>query len=316
MARQRYVGVGAGLSLHVLTWPAARSTPKPSAGADMPRADAIGSRADADGSRADAAPILLLHGLASSARSWEPVAKRLAAAGHHVVAADFRGHGLSDKPDDGYDLATFASDLVSLMGALKLDRPVLVGHSLGAFVILEAFARNSDLGRLVRGVVLVEGGLVDASAQFDTLDDCLALLMLPPVAGMPAPRLEGYFRHTYPDWSDERVAGSMAGLEVKADGTVEWWLSPARLQALACSMWEQDVEALCSTLTAPALWIVADTGDAAWTEEKTVAAATVARTLPRSRVTWLVAEHDVHAHKPEEVAALILGSVEDGYFPG
>ena len=159
MARHRYVGVGAGLSLHVMTWPAAWSTPKPSAGADMPRADAVGSHADADGSRADAAPILLLHGLASSARSWEPVAKRLAAAGHHVVAADFRGHGLSDKPDDGYDLATFASDLVSLMGALKLDRPVLVGHSLGAFVILEAFARNADLGRLVRGVVLVEGGL-------------------------------------------------------------------------------------------------------------------------------------------------------------
>ena len=106
MARHRYVGVGAGLSLHVMTWPAAWSTPKPSAGADMPRADAVGSHADADGSRADAAPILLLHGLASSARSWEPVAKRLAAAGHHVVAADFRGHGLSDKPDDGYDLAT------------------------------------------------------------------------------------------------------------------------------------------------------------------------------------------------------------------
>src|ERR1035437_9322134 len=79
MARQRYVGVGAGLSLHVLTWPAVRSTPKPRAGADMQRADSVGSRADADesradavGSRVDAAPILLLHGLASSARSWEP----------------------------------------------------------------------------------------------------------------------------------------------------------------------------------------------------------------------------------------------------
>ena len=294
MAQESFVGV-AGSSFHVLAWPAAKSTRK---------------------SAADAAPFLLLHGLASTARSWEPVAQRLAAAGHRVLAADFRGHGLSDKPDDGYDLATFASDLTSLIEALELDRPVLVGHSLGAFVMLEAFARYAELGGLVRGVVLVEGGLVEASTQFTTLDEMLTRVTLPPVAGTPASRLEGYFRHTYPDWSDERVAGMMAGLEVRADGTVEWWLSPARLQALANSMWEQDVEALCSTLAAPALWIVADTGDAAWTEAKQVAAGLVSRCLPRSRVEWLVADHDVHAHRPDEVAALILLSTEDGYFPG
>ena len=294
MAQEMFVGVG-GSSFHVLAWPAAKSTPK---------------------SAADAAPFLLLHGLASTARSWEPVARRLAAAGHRVFATDFRGHGLSDKPDDSYDLATFASDLTSLIEALELDRPVLVGHSLGAFVMLEAFARHAELGGLVRGVVLVEGGLVEASTQFATLDEMLTRVTLPPVAGTPASRLEGYFRHTYPDWSDERVAGMMAGLEVRADSTVEWWLSPARLQALANSMWEQDVEALCSTLAAPALWIVADTGDAAWTEAKHVAAGTVSRCLPRSRVEWLVADHDVHAHRPDEVAALILLSTEDGYFPG
>jgi len=294
MAQEMFVGVG-GSSFHVLAWPAAKSTPK---------------------SAADAAPFLLLHGLASTARSWEPVARRLAAAGHRVFAADFRGHGLSDKTDDGYDLATFASDLTSLIEVLELDRPVLVGHSLGAFVMLEAFARYAELGGLVRGVVLVEGGLVEASTQFATLDEMLTRVTLPPVAGTPASRLEGYFRHTYPDWSDERVAGMMAGLEVRPDSTVEWWLSPARLQALASSMWEQDVEALCSTLAAPALWIVADTGDVAWTEAKQVAAGTVSRCLPRSRVEWLVADHDVHAHRPDEVAALILLSTEDGYFPG
>src|ERR1035437_4620068 len=175
MAQEMFVGVG-GSSFHVLAWRPARSTLK---------------------SEADAAPFLLLHGLASTARSWEPVARRLAAAGHRVFAADLRGHGLSDKPDDGYDLANFASDLSSLIEALELDRPVLVGHSLGAFVILEAFARHPELGGLVRGVVLVEGGLVEASTQFATLDECLARLAMPPVAGTPAPRLESYFRDTY-----------------------------------------------------------------------------------------------------------------------
>jgi pimeloyl-ACP methyl ester carboxylesterase len=295
MAQEMFVGVAGGSSLHVLAWSASDSAAQP---------------------RADAAPFLLLHGLASTARSWEPVAQRLAAAGHRVFAADLRGHGLSDKPDDGYDLATFASDLASLIEALELDGPVLVGHSLGAFVILEAFARHPELGSLVRGIVLVEGGLVEASTQFATLDECLARLAMPPVTGTPAPRLEGYFRHTYPEWSDERMAGIMAGLEVRADGTVEWWLTPARLQALARSMWEQDAAALCSGLTAPALWIVADTGDVTWTQAKQAAAEGVARSLPRSRVEWLVADHDVHAHRPDAVAALILDSADGGYFPG
>ncbi len=52
------------------------------------------------------APFLLVHGLASNARTWDGVAARLAAEGHPVVAIDQRGHGLSDKPDDGYDYAT------------------------------------------------------------------------------------------------------------------------------------------------------------------------------------------------------------------
>jgi hypothetical protein len=51
-------------------------------------------------------------------------------------------------------------------------------------------------------------------------------------------------------------------------------------------------------------------------EAKRAAAGTVVRTLPRSQVEWLVADHDVHAHRPDEVAALILDSTEDGHFPG
>ena len=43
-------------------------------------------------------PFLLVHGLSSNSRVWDGVARRLAAAGHEVVAVDQRGHGRSEEP--------------------------------------------------------------------------------------------------------------------------------------------------------------------------------------------------------------------------
>ena len=282
--REIRVAVAGSVSLRVLSW-AAGETPATSGVAR--------------------APMLLLHGIASTAGVWAPVAERLAASGHRVCAADFRGHGLSDKPDGGYDLATYAADVANLIEGLELQRPVLVGHSLGACVILDALARNPGLDRLVSGVALVEGALVDASVQFATLEACLARVALPPVTGTPAPRLEAYFRHSHPDWPDSRVRSTMACLEVLPDGTVEWWLTPARREALARALWEQHSAALLPAVDVPALWIVADTGEESWTEAKRRAAMPVAA-MPGATVDWLAADHDVHAHRPDEVAASIL----------
>ena len=47
---------------------------------------------------ASGAPFLLVHGLASNARLWDGVARRLASAGHSAVAVDLRGHGRSPRP--------------------------------------------------------------------------------------------------------------------------------------------------------------------------------------------------------------------------
>src|SRR5215468_3009064 len=75
------------------------------------------------------APFVLVHGLASNVRLWDGVAGHLHALGHTVVAIDQRGHGRSDAPDSGYDLATAIADLRALIGALGLERPVLTGQS-------------------------------------------------------------------------------------------------------------------------------------------------------------------------------------------
>jgi len=77
--------------------------------------------------------VLLLHGFLEHAHAWDLVAPRLADAGHHVFALDWRGHGDSEWVGSGgyYHFADYAADLAFLVRALG-GRAVLVGHSMGA----------------------------------------------------------------------------------------------------------------------------------------------------------------------------------------
>ena len=87
-------------------------------------------------------PILLIHGLASNARLWDGPARRLAELGHAVTAIDLRGHGLSDKPDTGYDMANIADDVLDVVNALGARqrnwvRPLVLGQSWGGNIVVE-----------------------------------------------------------------------------------------------------------------------------------------------------------------------------------
>ena len=77
-------------------------------------------------------PCLLVHGLASNARLWDGVARRLAALGHPVVAIDQRGHGHSSKPDGPFDMASVADDLRLLVTELGWEQPLIAGQSMNA----------------------------------------------------------------------------------------------------------------------------------------------------------------------------------------
>ena len=64
---------------------------------------------------------------------------------HRVVAVDLRGHGASDAPDQRYTVSAFADDVAWLCEAAGVERPVLVGHSMGGQVVLDVAARYPDL---------------------------------------------------------------------------------------------------------------------------------------------------------------------------
>ena len=114
-------------------------------------------------------PVVLLHGLASTSRIWDLTAPLLA-RDFSVIAVDQRGHGDSGKPDAGYDFASVGGDVAALLEGRGIERPVLVGHSWGADVALELAVARPEL---LRGIVFVDGGTIDASARYDTLHDAL-----------------------------------------------------------------------------------------------------------------------------------------------
>jgi N-formylmaleamate deformylase len=79
----------------------------------------------------DAAPIVIAPGITSPAATWEFISLELA-RDHRVVVLDIRGRGLSDKPPSGFELSDYARDLAAVIDALGLERPVVLGHSMGA----------------------------------------------------------------------------------------------------------------------------------------------------------------------------------------
>ena len=79
--------------------------------------------------------VLCIHGITANCRCWDVVASSLE-KGVRVLAMDLRGRGRSDKPASGYSVDQHCRDIVALLDDLGLKRPVIMGHSLGAFIAL------------------------------------------------------------------------------------------------------------------------------------------------------------------------------------
>ncbi len=108
-------------------------------------------------------PILLIHGITSSSRTWREVIPGLAEH-HEVIAPDLLGHGRSAKPRGDYSLGGYASGLRDLLTILGIGRVTVVGHSLGGGVAMQfAYQFPDKLGRLV---LVDSGGLGNEVALF------------------------------------------------------------------------------------------------------------------------------------------------------
>jgi non-heme chloroperoxidase len=83
-------------------------------------------------------PIIFIHGFSQCCIAWRRQMSSDLADDYRLVAMDMRGHGLSDKPREGYtDPRLWADDVNAVIHALGLDHPILCGWSYGSLVILD-----------------------------------------------------------------------------------------------------------------------------------------------------------------------------------
>lgn len=101
--------------------------------------------------RGNGPAVLFVHGYPLDRTLWTAQVSGL--DGFRVIAPDLRGLGLSDAPDLGYSMPTYADDLAALLEALQVDEVVLVGLSMGGYVAFEFLRRHRER---VRALVLFD----------------------------------------------------------------------------------------------------------------------------------------------------------------
>lgn len=299
----------AALRLHYLVWHS-----NPVNANTLPLSDAVETYTDDD------LPMVLLHGLGATADTWRMVAPRLSSY-HQAIAFDLRGHGDSDHPDHGYDLATVAEDIVSGMAALGLGQVILAGHGWGGRAALALAARHPAL---ISHLILVDCPLVEPRHWPGMTRE--RFLRQDMSAGHYVSRQ--HFLKTFQTemgafWSPEVESIVLTCARTLPDGGVQERLALAHQHQIREALWEDRALNYYGKLRCPVLLVPAAPQPQSEhdmpeklerAEEFSIAkgymAAQVARAIRRCTVLWMPeTAHDIQLHRPERLAAAMLSFV-------
>jgi pimeloyl-ACP methyl ester carboxylesterase len=115
---------------------------------------------DANGARlfytddGDGPPMVLVHGFSCDSHDWSWQIPHFSSS-RRLIVVDLRGHGRSSAPDDGYGVASLASDVIALLDHVACGPTVAMGHSLGGAIVTSIAVERPDL---VAAVVAVDPG--------------------------------------------------------------------------------------------------------------------------------------------------------------
>ncbi|MEX0727204.1 MAG: alpha/beta hydrolase, partial [Planctomycetaceae bacterium] len=122
--------------------------------AEVPSADGVVIRYEVRGENenAEQPTLVFIHGWCCNRTFWEPQLAHFAKR-FQVVAVDLAGHGKSDAGRENWTMEAFGQDVAAVVNDVGADRVILVGHSMGGPVILEA---ADILGDKVAGLIPVD----------------------------------------------------------------------------------------------------------------------------------------------------------------
>ncbi|MDQ2888234.1 MAG: alpha/beta hydrolase [Chloroflexota bacterium] len=155
-------------------------------------------------------PIVLLHGITSSAQSWVRVGLALADR-YRVYALDMRGHGDSIKSARGsYSLRQTADDALAFIAALKLERPVVMGHSWGGAtaIVLAAGVGLQQAVPDLAGLILEDPA--HAIGRSRSEEDIATYTK---DIGRPAAELRPEIAASNPGWTQADIEGKIDALQ-------------------------------------------------------------------------------------------------------
>jgi N-formylmaleamate deformylase len=149
-----------------------------------------------------ARPLVMIHGFSDNGLCWTPVARDLEAE-FDVILPDMRGHGLSERVRPG-EAVDMAADLAGLIRALELDRPTLIGHSMGAMVAYQTGLRFPER----TGALVLEDPpwWIEPPASTDPSDDSAENSMATwakSLSGRSAEDLLAQYRREHPAWPED-----------------------------------------------------------------------------------------------------------------
>jgi pimeloyl-ACP methyl ester carboxylesterase len=179
---------------------------------------------------AHGSPIVLIPGFAEASFVFERVGPLLAARGHRVYAVDLAGYGYSERKGP-YGLAGWTAQVRAFLQHFGLERPLLVGHSLGAAVAVSVAA---DVP--VRGVVLADG---------DALSEGGAPAVLRQLVVEPY-RTAAFRLVLGSDWAVRRILQAAYGpLHPRlTHAEVERWRRPFHVQGTETALWSMTADGI------------------------------------------------------------------------
>ena len=246
-------------------------------------------------------PIVFLHGWAMSGAVWHSQLKL--ADRYRLIVPDFRGHGRSSAPDEGYSFDCFARDVAELVFRLNLERVIIVAWSMGALVALQTFPLIRE--RLA-ALILVAG-----TAKFASSDGYSSGVPSTEIRAMGR-RLQKYYTETIRSFvsgmftEEERASGICEQLTAP-EGTYLFPDPHAAREALK-SLAAADLRDLLPSVHLPVLLI----HGSADTTCPVDAANCMAKLLPKAELSVMTGVgHAPFMSRPEEFAA-ILGSFLEG----